>query len=66
MKKGTTKKVPAEKPLDPKTIEIVVKLAEVGRITFVLETKKDVSKLVKKAVDAGIKYVSKKLEELDQ
>ncbi len=66
MKKESTKKAPVEKPLDPKTIEIVIKLAEVGKITFLIETKKDVSKLVKKAVDAGIKYVSKKLEELDQ
>lgn len=55
-----------EQPLDTKTIEITVKLAEVGKLTFVLETKKDVSKLVRKAVSSGVTFLTKKLEELEK
>lgn len=51
--------------IDPKIIEITVKIAEVGKMNFVLETKKDVSKLVKRAVEAGINFLTRKLGELE-
>lgn len=54
-----------EQVLDPKVIEITIKLAEVGKVTFVLETKKDVSKLVKKSVETGVKYLTKLLDKID-
>ena len=54
------------KQLDPKVIEVTVKLAEVGKLTFVLETKKDVSKLVKKTVEVGITYLTKQLEKIEK
>lgn len=54
-----------EQVLDPKVIEVTIKLAQVGKLTFVLETKKDVSKLVKKAVETGIKYLTKQLEKIE-
>lgn len=52
--------------IDPKIIEVSVKVAELGKATFILETKKDVSKLAKKAVLTAIKFAEKKLDELGQ
>lgn len=50
--------------IDPKIIEVSIKVAELGKATFILETKKDVSKLVKKAVMTAVKFAEKKLDEL--
>jgi len=50
--------------IDPKIIEVSCKVSEVGKVTFTLETKKDVSKLFKKAVDTGLKLLQKELEKL--
>lgn len=52
--------------IDPKIIEVTVKVAEVGKATFILETKKDVSKLAKKAVLTALKFAERKLDELGQ
>ena len=50
---------------DTKVVEITIKASEVGKISLVLETKKDITKLYKKAVVKTVEYLKKELDKLD-
>ena len=56
------KETAVELPTDPRLVEISVKVAEVGKVSFTLETKKDVTKTFKRAVEIGLRCLEKELE----
>ena len=59
------KKVEPVEVADPKVVEVTVKVSDIGKVSLVVETKKDITKLYKKAISKLAHYLEKELEKLE-